>query len=95
MSAISQQAGAATPITSATTTQIYTGSGVILGFFVSSGTTPSVTIYDNTTTTGTPILATAVAPAVGWYPFPAGFSTGLRVVTAGTNPNVTVVWAVN
>lgn len=83
----------AKPITSATTTQVFTGTGVIAGFFVSSGTSPSVTIYDNTTATGTPILAAFTAPANGFYPFPASFGTGLRVVTGGTTPNVTILWA--
>jgi len=83
----------ATPITSATTTQVFTGTGVIAGFFVSSGTTPSVTIYDNTASSGTPILAAFAAPANGFYPFPGSFGTGLRVVTGGTTPNVTILWA--
>ena len=95
MGAVTQQAGASTPIIAAGTTQVYTGTGVILGFFVSSGTSVSVTIYDNTTTTGNPILAAFIAPANGWYAFPSGFGTGLRVVVGGTTPQITLVWAVN
>lgn len=82
----------ATPITAAGTTQIFTGTGLIAGFFVASGTTVTVAIYDNTTTSGTPLLATFTAPANGYYPFQGSFGTGLRVVVAGTSPNVTVFW---
>ena len=95
MSSISQQAVSPTPISAATTTLIYTGSGVTLGFFVVSGTSPTITIYDGITATGTPILATFTPASNGWYSFPAAFSKGLLVVTGGTTPNVTVVWALN
>ena len=95
MGAVTQQAGASTPIITASTTQIYTGSGIILGFFVSSGTGVTVTIYDGITTSGNPILATFTAPNNGWFPFPSGFGTGLRVVVGGTTPFVTLVWAIN
>jgi hypothetical protein len=79
--------GNVTNITSATTTTVRIGAGRILGFFVASGTTPSVQISDGATS----ILSTAVLTA-GWYPFPANFGTSLVVVTAGTTPNVSIVW---
>lgn len=84
--------GTATAITSATTTVVKTGPGAILGFFVVSGTTPSVQIFDNTAASGTVILPTFTAGSNGWYPLPVAFGTGLTVVTGGTTPNVTVVW---
>jgi hypothetical protein len=50
-------------------------------------------VYDNTASSGTPILDTTVLAATGFYSFPGAFVNGLRVVTAGTNPKITVLWA--
>lgn len=88
MPAINQPAYGAKSIS--TTTTVYTGSGVIGGIFVSSGTGVTVQIQDGATT----LMATATLP-VGWYPFPAGFSTSLVVTLGGTSPVVSVLWAPN
>ena len=84
--------GAATAITSATTTVVRNGAGRIIGFFVASGTAPTVQIFDNGAASGTVILPVTGPLAVGWYPLPVNFGTGLTVVTGGTTPNVTIVW---
>lgn len=86
------QAGIPAPITSATTTQVKTGDGVLLGVLFCSGTSPSVAIYDDVTTTGTAKVGTMVGTVGQYVPIPMGFSAGLRVVTAGTNPIVTVFY---
>ena len=92
MSLTQDQSGNYTTITSATTTVVRSGPGRLLGFFLASGTTPTVQIYDNTAASGTVLLPTTGTLAVGWYPLPANFNTGLTIVTGGTTPNVTVVW---
>lgn len=52
-------------------------SGQLLGFF--AGATGTVVLYDSATTGNlpTPILASVTIPAVGWYPFPIEFKSGL------------------
>lgn len=81
-----------TPITTATTTLVKTGNGFLRSVFVSSVTGGTFTVYDNTTATGTPIVAT-VTPSAGGvsYTFPCGISTGITIVTTGTI-SLSILW---
>jgi hypothetical protein len=61
------------------------GSGVLTGIFVSSASaTPTITVYDNTTGTGNPIIPTFTPAAATYYEFRAYFQNGLNVVLGGT-----------
>lgn len=69
---------------SASTNAIKTGYGLLGGIFVSSATTLTITIYDNTTGTGTKIVDTFTAAAATRYAFDTVFDTGLSIVITGT-----------
>jgi hypothetical protein len=57
--------------------------GRITGFYVASTTTGTITLYDNTSATGTQISG-VITPAVGWHKFPSRFSQGLFADIANT-----------
>lgn len=84
--------GQPTNIASATTTTVKTGPGILIGYFVAAGTTPTVQAFDNTAASGTVIHGTATVATGTFVPVYAQFQTGLTVVTTGTGVNVTVVW---
>lgn len=74
------------------TTTLKASPGVLAGILVSSVSgSPSVTVYNTTTGTGTKIVDTFVPVAGQWYPMPAGFDVGLTVAIAATC-SVTVFW---
>ncbi|WP_353209808.1 hypothetical protein [Sphingorhabdus sp.] len=81
------------------TTQVKVGLGKLKGIFVSSGTAPTVAVYDSATaSTADPIiLNTFTAATPGNYVFTGdadgvGFSKGLYVVIGGTTPKVSVFY---
>ena len=59
------------------------GSGLLGGFIVASGT-PTITIYDNNAGSGTLILNGLLANSSTPYPVPARFTNGAYVVISGT-----------
>ena len=62
-----------------------TGPGQLGGIFVSSVSgSPTITIYDGTSSAGALIVAQFVPAAGTPYPFPCRFSTGLYAVIGGT-----------
>lgn len=78
-------------ITTATTTVIKTGSGVLHTITVGTGGASSVaTVYDNTAGSGT-VIAVLSTAAQASLTLDVGFSTGLTVVTAtGTPADITI-----
>jgi len=62
---------------------IKTGVGQLGGFLVATGT-PTITIYDGTSASGTLMLNGVVTTAGVPYPVPCGFNTGLYVAISGT-----------
>ena len=71
------------------TTTIYTGTGGILGIFVSScSNTPTIKVSDGSGA----IVETFTPSASTWYAMPARFSTSL-VVTIGGTVICTVFWS--
>lgn len=80
-------------ISTSTTTQVLTGEGVLVRVVVAKkGTTASdVVIYDNTASTGTPIVTIDSLSSGGTYEFGIPVTTGIRVVTTGA-PNIVVVY---
>ncbi len=81
------------------TDQVKVGAGKLKSVFVSSGTSPTVAIYDTdvASTTGTTLLSQFTAATPGNYPLTGDdsgvfFSKGLYVVLGGTTPKVTVTF---
>jgi hypothetical protein len=57
-----------------------------------AGSSETITIYDNTSASGT-IIAIMTPPAAGTYMFDVAFNTGLTIVTSGTTAgDYTVSW---
>lgn len=70
------------------TTTIYTGTGSILGIFVSSASSsPTITVSDGSST----MVAQFIPVSATFYPMPGRFGTSL-VVTIGGTVNCTVFW---
>lgn len=81
------------------TAQVKPSAGKLKGIFVSSGTSPTIAVYNTSdgTTSGTTLIAQFTAATPGNYPLPgdeAGIycSNGIYVVLGGTNPKVTVIY---
>jgi hypothetical protein len=72
-------------ITTATTSVIKTGSGLINNIIILGGTAGNITVYDSTTASGNRILPTFNPTSISQpiaIPLSAKFSTGLTIVTA-------------
>jgi hypothetical protein len=79
------------------TSQVKIGLAKVKGVFVSSGSSPTIAVYDSATaSTSDPVVISTFTGAVpGNYSFPpegVTLSKGLYVVLGGTNPNVTVFY---
>lgn len=81
----------ATYISTGTSTQIKTGSGILHAIIVGTTAAGSITIIDGTSGS-TPNIGVLKASIVeGTYVFNCQFSAGLRIVTAAASL-VTVLW---
>lgn len=65
------------------TGSVRTGEGQVGGFIVASGT-PTIALYDGTSTAGALLLNTMQTVVATPYPFPVGYRTGLFAVITGT-----------
>ncbi len=81
------------------TAQVKVGAGKLKSIFVSSGTSPTVAVYDSATSSasGPVILATFTVAAPNLYSLTGddggvNFSKGLYVVVGGTNPVLSVFY---
>jgi len=79
------------------TAQVKVGATKLVGVFVSSGSTPTVAIYDsaNKSTADPVVIAQFTAATPGAYVFTGDedglyLKEGLYVVVGGTNPKLTV-----
>lgn len=78
-------------ISTATTTAVKSGSGVLEKIIVSTvGSSSTATIYDNTAGSGT-VIGVINTDSLGTYHYGGRFGTGLTIVTVGT-PKITVVY---
>lgn len=77
-----------------TNTLIYTGTGTVQGIIVSSHTTGTIKLWDNTTATGTVCVDTYAYATGSQYInlFGAKFTTGLFADTNSTVQKITIVW---
>lgn len=79
------------------TGQVKIGLSKLKGIFVSSGTSPTVAIYDSATSSNTDpvVIAQFTAATPGVYMFAAegiSLNSGLYVVLGGTTPKVTIFY---
>ena len=81
------------------TAQVKIGLGKLKGIFVSSGTSPTIAVYDSATasTSDPVIVATFTGATPGNYVFTGDadgvvFSKGLYVVLGGTTPKVSIFY---
>lgn len=83
-----------TNITTATTTQVFSGNGRLFRVVLNETTDGAITISDSTSA-GTPliaVIATSIAPTTLYYGIK--LTSGLRITTAGAS-DVTIIWAPN
>lgn len=80
-----------TNITSATTTTIKSGKGVLRSININTTAAGTITVYDNTAASGTKIATFPASAVVGTRDFGCRFHTGLTIVTAAAS-DITVIW---
>ena len=80
-----------TYISTATTTTVKSGSGILRRIVLTETAASTITIYDNTAASGTILAVLKASIAERPYDFNIRFQTGLTIVTAGTS-KLTVVW---
>ncbi len=80
-----------TAISTATTTTVKSGKGVLKAIIVTGGTAGTIDIYDNTAGSGTVICSIGSTNTIADYQINASFSTGLTVVTAAAT-KLTVIY---
>lgn len=78
-------------ITTATTTVVKAGPGILQSLVINTTAAGTITIYDNTSAAGTKIATIAASANLGDYVYNCVFSTGLTVVTAAAS-DVTVTY---
>lgn len=71
-----------TPVRLTASGQVLASKGIVGGFLVASGT-PTITLYDSLTGSGTVILNAIVTIAGTPYPFPARVANGCYAVLSG------------
>lgn len=72
-------------ISTATTTVVKSGSGILGSIVIGETAAGAITVYDNTSATGTVIAVLKASVVEGTYTFNASFTTGCTVVTAGAS----------
>jgi hypothetical protein len=72
-------------ISTATTTTVKSGAGVLKSITLGETAAGSITIYDNTAGSGTVIAVLKASIAEQTYTFDVAFATGLTIVTAGAS----------
>lgn len=80
-----------TYISTATTTTVKTGKGVLRRIIISETAAGAITIYDNTAASGTVLAVFKASIVEDSHEFNVRFGTGLTIVTAGAS-KVTVIW---
>lgn len=74
-----------TYISTATTTTLKSGAGMLHSIVVTETAAGTITVYDNTAGSGTVKAVLKASIAEGTYVFDIAFSTGLTIVTAGAS----------
>ncbi len=79
-------------ISSATTTQVATGKGMLHSITIGETAAGAITIADGTASASTTFAVLKASVAEGTYRFDCAFATGLRITTAGAT-KMTVTYA--
>lgn len=72
-------------ISTATTTTLKSGAGVLRSITLGETAAGAITIYDNTAGSGTVIAVLKASVAEQTFNFDVAFATGLTIVTAGAS----------
>lgn len=80
-----------TRISTATTTQVVTGTGTLVAIVVNTTAAGTIGLIDGTSGTTVNIGQIAASVAAGTYTYNITFGAGLRIVT-GAASDITVVW---
>lgn len=72
-------------ISTATTTTVKSGAGVLRSITLGETAAGAITIYDNTAGSGTVIAVLKASVAEQTFNFDVAFATGLTIVTAGAS----------
>jgi len=72
-------------ISSAATTLVKTGAGMLHAITVTETAAGTITVYDNTSGSGTVLAVLKASIAEGAYLLDIAFTTGLTIVTAGAS----------
>lgn len=80
-----------TYISTATTTQVKTGPGILHAIVLGETSAGAITIIDNTSGSTANIGVLKASIVEGTYAFNCNFSAGLRIITAGAS-KLTVIW---
>lgn len=73
-------------ITSAATTTVKSGTGILHCITINTTAAATITVYDNTAASGTKIATIAASPVIGsTFIYDVSFTTGLTIVTAGSS----------
>ena len=85
-----------TYISSNTSTQVFTGSGVIVGILVGTTAAGAIQVIDGVSGSTTNVGELKSSIAEGYYPFGNGIQLklGCLIITAAS-PKITVVWQQN
>lgn len=83
--------GTATYISTATTTLVATGRGVLKRIVLGETAAGAITVYDNITATGTVLAVLKASIAEQTYEIGASFSVGCTIVTAGASKLTAIV----
>lgn len=78
-------------ITTATTTVVKSGTGILKSITVNSTAAGTITVYDNTSAAGTKIATLKTSVVEGTYEYNVSFNTGLTIVT-GAASDITVAY---
>ena len=81
-----------TNITSASTTQIFTGKGVLQAITVNQVAAGSIKVIDNTSGSTATIATIDTSTSTGTYGYNCTISKGLRIITDASS-DITVTWA--
>lgn len=89
---VQQQPWKYASISTATTTIVKTGQGILHNILVTGGTAGTISVYNNTIASGDTLVALfSSTNAIASYPFDIAFSSGCTVVTGGAT-NITVTY---
>lgn len=83
--------GTATYISTATTTLVATGRGVLKRIVLGETAAGAITVYDNITATGTVLAVLKASITEGTYEIGASFSVGCTIVTGAASKLTAIV----